>query len=98
MACILPFCFKVEFQNVRCRVIIRAGAPNNNNVKKGIQDEIAAPYQDFTFGCLGDDGCKCTLGAAPAWQTVWVPKDGVAYTFGGVAYTIDYSLRFDVRT
>jgi hypothetical protein len=96
MACLLPFCFKIEFRRLRCRVVIRAGAPVNPPAPLDFEDDIKAKYQDFMFDCLGD-GCACTLGAPGAWQAFAIPKQGVPYTLNGVAYTIDYSLRFEVR-
>lgn len=94
--CLLPWCFRIEFQRVRCRVVIRAGAPVNPPVAKDFEDDIKSKYVDFTFGCLGD-GCVCTLGNPSAWQQMGTALQGVPYTLGGAQYTIDYSLRFDVR-
>ena len=97
MSCLLPYCFKIEFRNVRCRVVIQAGVPNNNNVKTGIQNAIAATYANFTFPCIGEEGCECVLGNPGPWQPTIVVKQGERYPFGGVVYTIDYTVRFDVR-
>jgi hypothetical protein len=97
MSCLLPYCFRVEFRNVRCRVVIRAGVPANAQVVAGIQAAIAATYANFTFPCIGDDGCDCVLGNPGPWQATLVAKLGEKTTFGGVVYTIDYTVRFDVR-
>src|SRR3982751_4076912 len=94
--CILPYCFRIEFQKVRCRVNIVQGAPVNPPFPKAFETAIMAPYVNFTFDCLGD-GCECTLGAPPAWQPQIIVKQGVAWPMGGVNYVIDYVLRFDVR-
>ncbi|MBV8880364.1 MAG: hypothetical protein JO332_10400 [Planctomycetaceae bacterium] len=97
MSCLLPYCFRIEFRKVRCRVIIRAGVPNNAQLVAGIEAAIAATYANFTFPCMGDDGCECVLGNPGPWQATLVAKQGEQYTFGNVLYTIDYSVRFDVR-
>lgn len=96
MSCVLPWCFRIEFQRLRCRVIIRAGAPLNPPAPVDFENDIKAKYRNFMFDCLGD--CVCTLGNPPPWQPVLIAKQGEAYTLNGVVYTIDYSLRFDVRT
>jgi hypothetical protein len=96
MACLLPFCFKLEFRKLRCRVIIRAGVPVNPPAPVAFENDIMAKYRGFTFDCLGD-GCECTLGAPGAWQAFNVLKQNEPYTLNGAAYVIDYSLRFEVR-
>lgn len=94
--CLLPWCFRIEFRNVRCRVIIRAGAPVNPPFPRDFENDIKSKYVDFTFDCIGD-GCTCTLGAPGPWQPTLIAKQNEPYTLNGVAYTIDYSLRFDIR-
>lgn len=95
MNCILPWCFRIEFQKVRCRVINIQG-PNPLPAPAAFENDIMAKYVNFTFDCLGDD-CTCTLGQPSAWQKVMIAKQAEPYTLNGVQYTIDYSLRFEVR-
>jgi len=95
-SCLLPFCYRIEFRKVRCRVNIVQGAPVNPPTPKAFETAIMAPYVDFTFDCLGD-GCECVLGAPSPWQPTVVLKQGVTFPMGGVNYIIDYALRFDVR-
>jgi hypothetical protein len=94
--CVLPYCFRIEFQKVRCRANIVQGAPVNPPFPKAFETAIMAPYVNFTFDCLGDD-CVCELQAPPPWQPTIVAKQGVPWPMGGVNYIIDYVLRFDVR-